>query len=88
MEFQTVEEVYKELKNGLVKVQDHLENEYASLRAGRANPKILDRVMVNYYGSLTPLNQMANIEPRKNKDGKITSYTAKILNGWKRMLSS
>ena len=61
MEFQTVEEVYKELKNGLVKVQDHLENEYASLRAGRANPKILDRVMVNYYGSLTPLNQMANI---------------------------
>ena len=61
MEFQTVEEVYNELKNGLAKVQDHLENEYASIRAGRANPKILDRVMVNYYGSLTPLNQMANI---------------------------
>ena len=61
MEFQTVEEVYNELKNGLAKVQDHLENEYASIRAGRANPKILDRVMVNYYGSMTPLNQMANI---------------------------
>jgi len=38
-----------------------------SLRAGRANPKLLDRVMVDYYGVQTPLNQMANImspEPR------------------------
>ena len=41
--------------------------EYASLRAGRANPSILDRIQVDYYGTLTPLNQMANIsapEPR------------------------
>ena len=61
MLYQTVEEVYENLKHGLAKVQDHLDNEYSSIRAGRANPKILDRVMVNYYGSLTPLNQMANI---------------------------
>ena len=61
MEFQSEKELYENFKLGLEKATDHLESEYASIRAGRANPKILDRVMVNYYGSMTPLNQMANI---------------------------
>ena len=61
MEFQNENELYAYFKEGLSKVENHLEGEFASIRAGRANPKILDRVMVNYYGSLTPLNQMANI---------------------------
>ena len=44
-----------------------LEKELATLKAGRANPQILDRITVDYYGTATPLNQMANIsapEPR------------------------
>ena len=61
MNFQTVEEVYSNLKVDLNKAESHLDDEFASIRAGRANPKILDKVMVNYYGSMTPLNQMANI---------------------------
>ena len=40
---------------------DALISEYASIRAGRANPHILDKVFVDYYGQPTPLNQMANI---------------------------
>ena len=36
-------------------------NEYAAIRAGRANPAVLDRVEVEYYGAPTPLNQMAAI---------------------------
>ncbi len=43
------------------------QKEMVSLRAGRANPQLLDRIKVDYYGSETPLNQMANIsspEPR------------------------
>ena len=67
MIFQTDKEVYDYLKGRNEKVIDHLKNEFACVRAGRANPKILDRVMVNYYGSMTPLTQMANItvpEPR------------------------
>ncbi len=49
------------------KTKDVFRRELVSLRAGRANPKLLDRVMVDYYGVQTPLNQMANImspEPR------------------------
>ena len=49
------------------KTKDAYRRELVSLRAGRANPKLLDRIMVDYYGTQTPLNQMANImspEPR------------------------
>ena len=35
--------------------------DFAGMRAGRANPAMLDRIMVNYYGEPTPINQMANI---------------------------
>lgn len=45
----------------------NLKNEFNSIRTGRANPSLLDRVVVEYYGTPTPLNQLANIsapEPR------------------------
>ena len=44
-----------------------LENRFTNVRAGRANPNMLDRVMVDYYGTMTPLKQMAGVsspEPR------------------------
>ena len=37
-----------------------LKNELQTIRAGRANPKVLDKVVVDYYGTKTPLNQLAN----------------------------
>lgn len=40
---------------------NHLENELAKIRAGKANPKILNDVLVEYYGNPTPLSQVANI---------------------------
>lgn len=49
------------------KTKDVYRRELNTLRAGRANPKLLDRIMVDYYGTQTPLPQMANImspEPR------------------------
>jgi len=38
-----------------------LKNEYVTIRAGRANPHVLDKVMVDYYGQLTPINQVGNL---------------------------
>jgi ribosome recycling factor len=49
------------------KAVEHLNHELVGLRAGRANPQILERVTVDYYGTPTPLNQVGNIsapEPR------------------------
>lgn len=44
-----------------------LKDELATIRAGKANPKLVDKIQVSYYGTMTPLNQIANIsvpEPR------------------------
>jgi len=61
MSFQSTEEIYSKFKDAINKAINHLDSEFASIRAGRANPKILDKVMVSCYGSLMPLNQLANI---------------------------
>ena len=51
----------KEFEEKMNKTIDTLLEDYATIRAGRANPAILDSVMVNYYGALTPLKQLATI---------------------------
>ncbi len=43
------------------KALDNLLNEFTSIRAGRANPHVLDKIRVDYYGTPTPLQQVANI---------------------------
>ncbi len=43
------------------KTIENLESEFGAIRAGRANPHVLDRIMVNYYGTETPLQQVGNI---------------------------
>ncbi len=48
-------------ENKMNKSLDALQNEYASIRAGRANPHVLDKLKVDYYGSPTPLQQVGNI---------------------------
>ncbi|MGY4689851.1 ribosome recycling factor [Salibacterium sp. K-3] len=54
-------EKLKETDERMQKSVDSLYKELATLRAGRANPSMLDKVMVNYYGAETPLNQLATI---------------------------
>lgn len=52
------------LNNANVKMSksiDKLKDEFASLRAGRANPGVLDKITVDYYGAPTPINQMAAV---------------------------
>ncbi len=56
-----VELYLDEFKENSKKCINHLKDELSSIRAGRANPHILDKVMVSYYGQMTPLNQMGNI---------------------------
>lgn len=54
-------QVLNNVKDKMEKAIAALQRELAAIRAGRANPAILDRVQVEYYGALTPLNQVANI---------------------------
>ncbi|MBO4883271.1 MAG: ribosome recycling factor, partial [Lachnospiraceae bacterium] len=43
------------------KTLDFLAEEYASVRAGRANPHVLDKIKVDYYGTPTPIQQVGNV---------------------------
>ena len=57
----------KKFEEKMQKSIESLEREYNSIRAGRANPHVLDKIKVDYYGTPTPLQQVANIsvpEPR------------------------
>ncbi|AFM01398.1 MULTISPECIES: ribosome recycling factor [Desulfitobacterium] len=62
-----INDVLKEAEDRMVKAVEALKREYSTIRAGRANPNMLDKITVEYYGTQTPVNQLANIsvpEPR------------------------
>lgn len=52
---------YSLVENKMQERIDYLDTELGNIRAGRANPQILNKVQVEYYGSMTPLNQVASI---------------------------
>src|SRR5690349_24502592 len=53
--------IREDADESMIKAISHLEAELVKIRAGRATPQIVDGIMVEYYGSPTPLNQVANI---------------------------
>lgn len=62
-----VKDILKELNEKMDKTMSVLKDEFNTIRAGKANPAVLNKVTVEYYGMETPLNQVASIsapEPR------------------------
>ena len=57
----SVDLIFEEMKEKFTKTVHNFSTEMKSMRAGRANPHILDKVMVDYYDTPTPINNMANI---------------------------
>lgn len=55
------DEIFADAKTRMGKAIDALKTEFNAVRAGRANPALLDRLTVEYYGVATPIKQMANI---------------------------
>ena len=55
-----VDLIFDEFDERVAKVLNNFKNEMRSIRAGRANPHILDKITVDYYGTPTPINNMAN----------------------------
>ena len=60
-ENEEVEMIFMKFEEELSKAVNHYEMELASVRAGRANPHILDKILVDYYGTPTPIQHMANV---------------------------
>ena len=56
-----IESIFQETRDSMKKSIDALKNDLKKVRTGRASLSILDDIRVNYYGTLTPLNQMASL---------------------------
>ncbi len=56
-----IEKIIADTEASMLKALDHLETELVKIRAGKANPTMLDGIMADYYGNPTPINQIANI---------------------------
>lgn len=71
--------VIKNTEEKMDKSIQHLETEFSEIRAGRANPAVLDKVKVNYYGSPTAINQIAAVSVTEARTLIIQPWDASIL---------
>lgn len=74
-----MEELIMTYEDKMEKSLDNLYSEYTSIRAGRANPHILDKITVDYYGTPTPLQQVGNISVPEARMIVIQPWEASIL---------
>ncbi|MGN0240315.1 MAG: ribosome recycling factor [Candidatus Weimeria sp.] len=63
-----------EFKDKMQKSLESLQKDYSSIRAGRANPHILDKLTVDYYGAPTPIQQVANVSVPEARVIQITPW--------------
>jgi len=71
--------MYDEYENKMKKTVDVLKSQYASIRAGRANAAVLDQIRVEYYGTPTPINQIAGVSTPDPRTLMITPWDVNIL---------
>jgi len=71
---------YDQYKSKMEKTISVLKSDLSAIRAGRANPHVLDKITVEYYGTPTPINQLATIQVPEARQIVIQPWDAKILN--------
>ena len=75
-----MKEVYAYTKEKMSKTIAALERDYASIRAGRASAAVLDKIAVDYYGTPTPVNQLASVSVAEARILTIQPWDKSILN--------
>ncbi|NLX64422.1 MAG: ribosome recycling factor [Clostridiaceae bacterium] len=71
---------YDEFTRKMEKSINFLKDELATIRAGRANPRLLEKIFVNYYGTPTPITQLANVQVPEARQITIQPWDGNILN--------
>lgn len=74
-----IQMIYDELKSSCEKSLVHLAGELQKVRAGKATPSMLNSVMVDYYGTMTPLSQVANVSTMDARTLTVTPWEKSIL---------
>lgn len=81
-----MDEILLEVEEKMEKALENLNNRFKNIRAGRANPAILDGVKVEYYGALTPLNQLATISVPEARKLQIKAFDKTCLSDIERAI--
>ena len=88
-DIEKVEMLLLETEEKMNKSVSVLKSEYLTIRVGRANPHVLDKVLVDFYGQMTPVNQVGNISVQEGKCLVIAPWDKSLLrNVEKAILSS
>lgn len=74
-----VGEAFEEYELALMDTVEHLKGELNTIRAGRANPQILNKIVVDYYGTPTPVTQMANVTVPEARLLQISLWDASMI---------
>ena len=72
-------DIIDQLKPKMQKALDALTQEFNKIRTGRANPNILDTVKIDYYGTLTPISQAANISVKEGRTLAISAWDKSLI---------
>ncbi len=74
-----IDDLLKDAKDRMGKSVDSTRGEFASVRTGRATPHLLDRVVVDYYGTETPLDQVANVSATEARMLTVSPYDKSVI---------
>ena len=74
-----VDDLVNDARDRMAKSVEATRAEFQTVRTGRANPQLLDRIVVDYYGSPTPLNQLAGVQTPDPRSLVISPYDASAL---------
>lgn len=69
-----IDEITKDAQARMLKSVESLRTELTKIRTGRAHPSLLDQVMVDYYGSMTPIKQIANVVAEDSRTLAVTPW--------------
>ena len=83
-----MEELMMTFEEKMEKTLNSLNNEFATIRAGRANPHVLDKIVVDYYGTPTPIQQVGNVSVPEARMIVIQPWDASILKEVERAINA
>jgi ribosome recycling factor len=76
-----IDELMEDARGRMVKSAEAAQHEFSTVRTGRASPALLDRVVVDYYGAMTPLNQLATISAPEARLITVQPYDKSSMKG-------
>jgi len=79
-----INEIHNDANNRMNKTLTSLESDFSKIRAGRANPSLLEQIHVKYYGTLVPISQVSNITTEDSRTLKVTPWEKDMVGQLKR----